>query len=141
MSNIVETRINPLDFETDIAIGLSLPITTDNNMNFKSNYLTFDQIKTNLKNLLLTEPGERIMLPEYGCGLRRRLFENDTNKNKIDIETLVRNSVSRWMPFVTIDDISITNDPKIEYTLNIHIEFSVELYNKKDTLTLPITNG
>jgi len=141
MANIIETRINPLDFETDIAIGLSLPITSDNDMNFKYNYLTFDQIKTNLRNLLLTEPGERIMLPEYGCGLRRRLFENNTNKDKIDIETLIRNSVSRWMSFITIDNITVANDPKIEYALNIHVDFSVELYNKKDTLTLPITNG
>ena len=67
-------RINHLDTDTDIAIGVSLPF--DGTAVFNSTYTTKDQMKSNLLNVILTEPGERLFKPNFGVGLRNYLFEN-----------------------------------------------------------------
>jgi len=46
-------RVNPLDLQKNIAIGVSLPFDKP----FTSTYTTKDQIKSNLVNLLLTDTG------------------------------------------------------------------------------------
>ena len=66
-------RINPLDLNKNVTIGVAFPLD-ENNM-FSGTETMQDQIKANLINLLLTEPGERINLPKYGVGLRNLLFE------------------------------------------------------------------
>jgi hypothetical protein len=72
-------RVNPLDLQKNIAIGVSLPFNTPGV--FNSTYTTKDQIKSNLLNLLLTDIGERIMNPNFGTLLRRFLFEGITDNN------------------------------------------------------------
>ena len=59
----------------DKSVGLSLPIGSANNGYFAVNYTTKNQIKSNLKNLILTEPGERIANPKFGTPLRKFIFE------------------------------------------------------------------
>ena len=61
-------RISPLDIDQNISIGVALPMN-DTNF-FKGTETVLEQAKTNLINLLLTSPGERINLPDYGVGLR-----------------------------------------------------------------------
>ena len=63
-------RVNPLDLQKNIAIGVSLPFSKP----FTSTYTTKDQIKSNLVNLLLTEVGERVMNPNFGCDLKKFLL-------------------------------------------------------------------
>jgi len=61
-----------------------------------------EQIKDNLRNLLLTNWGERVALTNFGANLRPLLTEY-TNKDDFDTEAMVRinTAISRWMPFVT----------------------------------------
>ena len=78
-------RVNPLDLQGNIAIGVSLPF--DGPAAFNSTYSTADQIKSNLINLLLTNKGERIMNPEFGADLKIVLFEGITE----DTSDIIRN--------------------------------------------------
>ena len=57
----------------DYAIGITLPIQIGNNA-FNQAFTTIEQAKSNIKNLLLTNRGERVMQPEFGSGLRELLF-------------------------------------------------------------------
>ena len=61
----------------DVGIGIALPFGPGVS-NFKINYTTLDQAKTNIINLLLTHKGERFMQPEFGTNLRRFLFRQNT---------------------------------------------------------------
>ena len=81
------SRVNPLDLQGNIAIGVSLPFNGPAGP-FNSTYSTKDQIKSNLINLLLTNKGERIMNPEFGADLGKALFEGITDDIKEDIKSL-----------------------------------------------------
>ena len=72
-------RIDPLDLQKNISIGVDLPFNSPGV--FRVTYTTKDQTKANLINLLLTQTGERVMNPEFGTELRKFLFEGITDKN------------------------------------------------------------
>lgn len=115
-------KIDPVDLETkNKSIGILLPITYNNSNAFNQSYTTIDQIKTNIKDLLLTEKGERIMLPTYGLNLKHRLFEVIRQGNQIDLEQEIRDTIIKWMPYVTIDNINISTK---EHLIDIVIFFS-----------------
>ena len=58
------------------AIGPKLPLIRDDVFGHFSLFTEYkDEIRQNLKNLLLTAPGERMMNPDFGVGLRHFLFE------------------------------------------------------------------
>ena len=59
----------------DKSVGVALPFKSANNGYFAVNYTTKEQIKTNLRNLILTEPGERLSNPKFGTPLRKFIFE------------------------------------------------------------------
>ena len=107
-----EVQINPLDFNPNIAIGIQLPLTNDKSNVFNQTFTTTDQIKYNLKNLLLTEPGERIMLTDYGCGLRKKLFEQQNPNLQNEIDNLIRTAIQTWMPYINVRTIqfNLTED-------------------------------
>ena len=87
--------------------GLSpkLPLSRDSRDGFALNKTYQDTIQQNFKNLLLTAPGERVMIPEFGVGLRNYLFENQDVSTYEEIEENIRKQVLVYMPFVTIGEI------------------------------------
>ena len=66
-------RINPLDLNKNVKIGVAFPLDETNL--FSGTETVREQIKSNLLNILLTYPGERVNLPSFGVGLKNLLFE------------------------------------------------------------------
>ena len=58
----------------DYAIGITLPIQIGQ-VAFNQSFVTSDQVESNLKNLLLTKKGERLLQPNFGTNLHNLLFE------------------------------------------------------------------
>ena len=74
MANVREyIQINPAE-KRNKALGVIFPFNAEGV--FYSSYTTAEQVKSNLLNVLLTEPGERVFKPNFGVGLRNYLFEN-----------------------------------------------------------------
>ena len=93
----------------DIAIGIALPFGPGRS-NFKLNYTTLDQAKTNIVNLLLTDKGERFMQPNFGTNLRRFIFQPNTSRLEGEIREEILDSIKFWLPFIVIDSIRVTRD-------------------------------
>jgi len=71
------------------------------------NKSVLESVKQNLKMLLLTSPGERVMLPDFGVGIRRYLFEMANQGTYDQIRTRIVLQVKRFLPFVNIIDLDI----------------------------------
>jgi len=68
-----------------------------------------DQVKSDLLVLLLTQPGERVMLPEFGTNLKKFFFEpNDTSVLEQIKEEIAR-AISIWEPRIAVTNIEVTN--------------------------------
>jgi phage baseplate assembly protein W len=65
-------------------------------------------IKGDLIQLILTNPGERVMLPQYGTPLRRLLFEQNTDAVKASASEMILNSIAKWEPRILVKKLDIS---------------------------------
>ena len=88
---------------TTTAIGIKTPLELDTfgKELFAMHFSVKDQINDNLRNLLLTNHGERVAQYTFGANLRPLVTEY-SNQDNFDSEAMLRinTSISRWMPFV-----------------------------------------
>ena len=68
-----------------------------------------DQIKADLLQLLLTNPGERVMLPNFGTPLREIMFEPNDKTSSEHVRDIIINSIRTWEPRITIEHIDVLN--------------------------------
>jgi hypothetical protein len=126
-------RVNPLDLQKNIAIGVSLPFNGPGV--FNSTYTTKDQIKSNLVNLLLTSIGERVMNPNFGTELKRFLFEGITDSNSELLKNSVLNSIVIYIPDITVTNIVV--QPNTDYnSIDLNIDYVVNISQTPDQVTV-----
>jgi phage baseplate assembly protein W len=126
-------RVNPLDLQKNIVIGVSLPFNAPGV--FNKTYSTKDQIKSNLINLLLTDKGERIMNPEFGADIRKSLFDNITDSSTELLKLKITDAISIFIPEVILGEVSVI--PDIDYnTLDITINYRLAISNTPDQVTV-----
>ena len=92
------------DREENIFIGIDYPFHRSDGVEgwFASTATTIEAVKVNIKSFLLTNPGERLMQPELGIGLKKYVFEQFTDETRIAIENEIADTLSYWMPFIEI---------------------------------------
>jgi phage baseplate assembly protein W len=69
-------------------------------------------VRRALKNLILTEPGEKPFNPYFGTPLNGFLFELDTTASTRNIIDVIKNSIKRFEPRVSVTDIEVTMYPE-----------------------------
>jgi len=90
-------------------------------------------IKNNLKQILTTEPGERVMLPDFGCGLRRYLFEPFDNNLIEKIRNQVIKTITQYLDSVIIEDLQIAEVDEVGRDHNQVINLKLRLRIKDET--------
>tara|TARA_B100001250_G_C19599936_1_gene700157 strand:- start:329 stop:718 length:390 start_codon:yes stop_codon:yes gene_type:complete len=88
-------------------ISPKLPLTRNNQDGYALNKTVLESVKQNVKMVVLTSPGERVMDPEFGVGIRRFLFENANTNTYGELRSRIANQIARYLPFVNILDIDI----------------------------------
>jgi phage baseplate assembly protein W len=131
-------RINPLDLQKNIAIGVSLPF--DGEMGpFNSTYSTQEQIKSNLINLLLTAKGERVFNPEFGSDLKKIVFEqlplNTQQEAKNIISNIIIRDITAFIPQIDNVIVDINSDPDTN-SISITVSYNLKLSGNSDQITV-----
>ena len=85
-----------IDLDSRTYVGLSFPLRADNNNSFAMTKNSIQQSKHNLRNLLLTYPGERVHNPEFGCKLREACFEQQDENLPEKIQTTIADAVTKF---------------------------------------------
>jgi len=99
-----------------------------------------EEVKQNFKNLLLTSPGERVMNPDFGIGLKQFLFEPNLEVQP-KIKQRITSQVNKYMPFINVTEISFgtasTIDELIDrQTLSVQIVYEVPTLNLEAEITI-----
>lgn len=117
----------------DQILGLKLPIKVGPNGYFDAHRTTIGQVSDNIKNLLLTKPGERRFNNSFGSGLYNLLFEQtDLDVNNEIIVDVVQKDIDRFLNGVIINKVTVKSLPdQYENTDKNKIFISVKFtYNK-----------
>ena len=125
-----ERFYNVLDLKPNKAIGVKLPLNNDRGGVFTLSYTTEDQALSNLKNLLLTRKGERMMQPNFGSSIYDILFEQNTDDITGKLSDSLSFDIKYWLPYIIINNIDVI--PKLNgelgsfgHGIQIEIKFKV----------------
>jgi phage baseplate assembly protein W len=123
-------KVNVVDLSENDYKVLGIGINRNSNSNgiFAVNYTTLTQAKDNLKNLILTKKGERLMQPEFGCDVWKVLFEQlDGTLIETSIENSIVEAVLIWLPYLNIDTIIFDYDENDidNHKIALDIKFSL----------------
>jgi phage baseplate assembly protein W len=131
MARVLEKKF--LVDEQDKSVGVTLPLSKGNNGYFEVSYTTKEQIKSNIKSLLLTQKGERVMQPNFGSDLRKRLFEPITQDLDSIIEDNITEAINTWMPYVTVESIiyDVDNTLKDRNRIDLELKYSLKYSNSQ----------
>jgi phage baseplate assembly protein W len=91
-------------------ISPKLPLYIDPVDGIALNKTLKQMTRQNLKMIILTSPGERIMHPKFGVGLRRYLFMNNTARTLSDISRKIEQQVRTYLPSVRIRSIKFFSE-------------------------------
>tara|TARA_R110000772_G_scaffold76307_1_gene164929 strand:+ start:330 stop:698 length:369 start_codon:yes stop_codon:yes gene_type:complete len=120
------------------SIGVRLPLTLDGTNGFGMLSRIRDVIKQNLKMLILTIPGERIMEPDFGVGMKRYLFQNFSENVYAEIDSKIREQVVIYLPSVSIREINFFMVDPDTNSLSFRMTYSIPSIAVSDLLEFTI---
>ena len=115
-----------------------LPLTIDSGDGYTSIKSLKALVKQNFKMLILTNPGERVMEPEFGVGIKQFLFENYQSDVYARIDNAIREQASTYMPIVQITNIQFGTGGLDDNSLGIRIEYNIPDIAARDLLQFTI---
>tara|TARA_Y100001937_G_scaffold126149_1_gene194713 strand:- start:828 stop:1316 length:489 start_codon:yes stop_codon:yes gene_type:complete len=127
-----------VDNDANVKVGIDLPIRRDDIKGgwFASTTTTIESVKNNIRNLLNTNQGERLMQPNLGLNLKQILFEQINEESIIGIQDSILDTFSFWLPFVQVRDIQIetSEENQLVGTSEIRVKIVFNIIQDPNTL-------
>ena len=129
------------DLNEDTYIGLELPLTHTQNGYFNRTKTALEQAKSNIKNLLLTNKGERLGNPTFGSNLISVLFGHENTDVESRIEEEIRAAMDEWLPFINIVSIESTFSDINRNVVNVDLRFTLNVdLTSEENLALDLSS-
>jgi phage baseplate assembly protein W len=96
-----------------------------------------EDIRESLTILLSTTPGERIMQPAYGCGIKSHVFDTLSTSVITEIRNLVERAVLFFEPRITLNNVVIRDDDAINGRLDILLDYTIRTTNTRSNMVYP----
>lgn len=124
-------------------ISAKLPLSLDpTDGTYALNKSTISAIQQNLKMLLLTNPGERIMDVNYGVGIKRYIFSQDINDVRDEISSKINEQIRKYMNFLVIKELNFSKpNSNSDNALYIEILYYVPAINASQQLILDLSSN
>lgn len=120
------------------SISVRLPLALDDTDGFGMIKALRDMIKQNLKMLILTNPGERVMEPEFGVGIKQFLFQNFSSDVYSQIDFKIREQVGIYMPSVSIREVNFYSIEEDSNETSFRLVYSIPSIAVNDLLEITI---
>ena len=129
------------DLNEDTFIGLELPLTYTSEGYFKRTKTALEQARSNIKNLLLTNKGERLGNPTFGTNLLSLVFSQENTDLESRVEEEIRAAMSEFLPFINIVNIETNFSDENMSTAIVNLRFTLNVdVTSEANLTLDFSN-
>ena len=134
--------VREIDRTDDICVGIEFPLDYSSQGFFRRTKTIRQQVKSNIRNLLLTEKGERVFQPNFGSNLKSLLFEQITPTSLENVENDIKESLSTWLPYVNVNNLVVVQDDRNPNQVLTSLEYSTTLEpDSLDTITFTFEVG
>jgi phage baseplate assembly protein W len=122
-----------------LGVGVSFPLRVENGKIAWSRYE--ESIRESIMTILGTAMGERVMRPDFGCGIHDLAFSvNDVSTASLAI-FYVEEALKKWEPRIEVINVDANADRKEGDRLNISIEYRDISTNNRYNLVYPFYLG
>jgi len=116
---------------SDFYSNLDLELVKKDLLSYKNE----DSVKRSIRNILLTDKGERFFNPTFGSDIRKMLFENFSPSTEQVVADLIKTAIGNHEPRANVIDVNVSGNPD-QNSMYINIVFSV--INKAEPVTLEL---
>ena len=82
-----------------------------------------DHIEQMIEQILFTRPGERVNLPEFGCGVQSLVFGSTSPELAVAVRSRIEASIQKWLPgVVQVEAVDISHT---DSTLEIQLRYAL----------------
>jgi len=120
------------------SISVRLPLSLDDTDGFGMIKQVRAMVNQNLKMLILTNPGERTMIPEFGVGIKQFLFESFESDVYSRIDNRIRAQVQEFMPIVTVEEVNFYSLEPDSNKVSFRLVYSIPSIAVTDLLEFTI---
>lgn len=96
-----------------------------------------DSIRESILIILQTAPGERVMRPNFGCGIHEFVFHPNNSSTANVLAHEVKQSLLKFEPRINVDNVKVYSDPEEGSRMNIEIEYTIRAFNARENLVFP----
>lgn len=86
--------------------------------------INVDAVMTSIDNILRTSPGERVMLPQFGCSIRSMLFENMNSALLTHLSRQIKSSIELWDNRVEVLEVGVLQEPD-NNMVSVKVSFTI----------------
>lgn len=120
-----------------LGVGWKFPVTVNESNGLVEMSEYEEDIKEAIWIILSTQKGERLMQPEFGCGIRDYVFEYLDMTTTALIQSSVREALAKWESRIEVLNVDISMDKAIDGKLLINIGYIVRKTNNRFNLVYP----
>jgi phage baseplate assembly protein W len=124
--------MNVIDF---LGRGWKYPISIENGKIAISE--DEDSVRESILIILGTAKGERVMRPDFGCGINEVVFSLNNSQTAGLISIQIKEALLKWEKRIEVLDVNAYPDANEETRLNIYIEYMIKTTNSKNNLVYP----
>jgi phage baseplate assembly protein W len=96
-----------------------------------------EDIRQSVRIILGTIPGERIMFPTFGCGIRMFVFESNDPTHLSMLKDTIYDALLYNEPRIKLDRVDIMDDTQMNGLLRIHILYTIIITNTRNNMVIP----
>ncbi len=119
-----------------LGVGWEFPVGLDKNKKIKIAHYE-ESIRKAIWMILGTAPRERVMRPDFGCGIHNLVFAVNSAGTATRVESEVRDALILWEPRIDLEKVTAYPDPNRPYVLLISIDYRVRVTNNQFNMVYP----
>lgn len=122
--------------EDFLGVGWKFPVKADYNSKIAMSSYEED-IKEAIKIILWTKKGERVMRPDFGCGIHNLIFASINTTAISSVENSIREALLMWEPRIELIKVTVSQEQSEEGKLLIGIDYRIRVTNNRFNLVYP----
>ena len=98
-----------------------------------------DHLRDLILQVLFTNPGERVNLPEFGVGVQRLVFAPNNDALRLSAQFLIATSLQQWLgDRINVEQVNVSSNPGLEETVTIEIVYVVKTTRQRQRVQVQV---
>jgi len=98
-----------------------------------------DHLRDLILQVLFTNPGERVNLPDFGCGVKQLIFAPNSDTLRTSTQFLIFNSLQRWLgDRIDLGQVSVTSEPGDEEAVTIEVVYTIKATQQRQSVQVQV---